>query len=156
MASQLHSPVRELCFSGNKTPYFRTIPLGDLDCVTRSVLNDGAKWGGESILWSVLATHYSARIDGRQSDMTVTLYEGENAELAMKTYNKALLDFHESRESSYGQRYKCWTGIRMLYNCTAQLIQTALTAYLYRYLGDTELEVSWAEVSSPNTTDPWP
>ncbi|KAJ7120210.1 hypothetical protein C8R44DRAFT_877658 [Mycena epipterygia] len=62
---------------------FRTIPLGDLDLRNEIRLENGGvvtRQYGRGTARRI----YSARIDGKQSDMTVAVYEGKNAEETWK------------------------------------------------------------------------
>ncbi|KAJ7472527.1 hypothetical protein FB451DRAFT_298393 [Mycena latifolia] len=58
---------------------FRMIPLGDLDLRNEICLDSGVVYRRWNSMRSVRCM-YSARIHGSKSPMTVTLYQGENAE----------------------------------------------------------------------------
>ncbi|KAJ7079693.1 hypothetical protein C8R44DRAFT_895646 [Mycena epipterygia] len=62
---------------------FRTIPLGDLDLRNEIRLDDGGMVNRQRGLLAARRI-YTARIEGKQSDMTVAVYQGENAEETWK------------------------------------------------------------------------
>ncbi|KAJ7899829.1 hypothetical protein B0H13DRAFT_2029329, partial [Mycena leptocephala] len=67
---------------------FRTIPLGDLELLDEIQLNDVStivsrqpgRCSVTRLLIAPLRRTYSARVSGRKSDMTVAVYQGQNAE----------------------------------------------------------------------------
>lgn len=78
-ASDLFVFHPESCAHGLYHVDFRAIPLGDLDLRSEIHLDDAGVVNRYRAVSSARRI-YSARIDGRQSDMTVAVYEGENAE----------------------------------------------------------------------------
>ncbi|KAJ6556375.1 hypothetical protein B0H19DRAFT_141744 [Mycena capillaripes] len=70
-------------------PGFRTIPMGDLELLSEIQLNDetglvrrqpGRNSVTRLLIGPLSRRTYSARVNGRNSDMTVAVYQGQNAE----------------------------------------------------------------------------
>ncbi|KAJ7079671.1 hypothetical protein C8R44DRAFT_895629 [Mycena epipterygia] len=62
---------------------FRMIPLGDVDLRNEICLYHGGVVNRQRALCGARRV-YTARIEGKQSDMTVAMYQGKNAEAAWK------------------------------------------------------------------------
>ncbi|KAJ7078358.1 hypothetical protein C8R44DRAFT_863128 [Mycena epipterygia] len=63
---------------------FRTIPLGDVDLRNEIRLEDGVVTRQRGLC--AARRVYTARIEGKPSDMTVSVYQGENAEEELAKY----------------------------------------------------------------------
>jgi hypothetical protein len=78
---------------------FRTIPLGDLELLDEIQLNDVSTIASRQpgrcsvtrLLIAPLRRTYSARVSGRKSDMTVAVYQGQNAEEASDWFLEELM-----------------------------------------------------------------
>ncbi|KAJ7079675.1 hypothetical protein C8R44DRAFT_992577 [Mycena epipterygia] len=80
---------------------FRTIPLGDLDLRNEIRLEDGGVVNRQRELHAARRI-YSARIEGKNSDMTVAVYHGENAE---ETWKHELAKYSGLRHPNFVQLY---------------------------------------------------
>ncbi|KAJ7095655.1 hypothetical protein C8R44DRAFT_718234 [Mycena epipterygia] len=80
---------------------FRTIPLGDLDLRSEIRLDDFGVVNRQHGLGTARRI-YSARVDGRQSDMTVAVYQGGNAE---ETWQRELAKYSGLRHPNILQLY---------------------------------------------------
>lgn len=64
---------------------FRPIPLGDLDLRNEIHLNEGGVINRHGALCTARRI-YSVRIEGRKSNMTAALYQGQNAEEVVRSF----------------------------------------------------------------------
>ncbi|KAJ7110919.1 hypothetical protein C8R44DRAFT_259256 [Mycena epipterygia] len=80
---------------------FRMIPLGDLD-LRNEIRLEGGRVVNQQHRRCAARRIYTTRIDGRQSDMTVAVYEGENAE---ETWKRELSKYSGLRHPNIVQVY---------------------------------------------------